>query len=43
MNAFHLMRMVDVWKIVNAASALDLEGCKPESRERKHAIRRKFV
>ena len=34
MNSFHLMRVADDWKIVNAASTIELEGCEPESREK---------
>jgi hypothetical protein len=34
MNSFHLMRTADGWKIVNAASTIELEGCEPESREK---------
>lgn len=34
MNSFHLMRMADGWKIVNAASTIELEGCEPEAKEK---------
>jgi hypothetical protein len=34
-NSFHLMRTADGWKIANAASTIELEGCEPESKERK--------
>jgi hypothetical protein len=34
-NSFHLMRMADGWKIVNAASTIELEGCEPVSKEKK--------
>lgn len=33
-NSFHLMRTADGWKIVNAASTIELEGCEPESKEK---------
>jgi len=32
MNSFHLMRTADGWKIVNATSTIELEGCEPESK-----------
>jgi ketosteroid isomerase-like protein len=31
-NSFHLMRMADGWKIVNAASTIELESCEAESK-----------
>jgi hypothetical protein len=34
MNSFHLIRTADGWKIVNAASTIELEGCEPESKEK---------
>lgn len=35
LNSFHLMRTPEGWKIVNAASTLELDGCEPESKEKK--------
>jgi Domain of unknown function (DUF4440) len=32
MNSFHLMRTQQGWKIVNAASTLEFDGCEPESK-----------
>lgn len=32
-NSFHLMRTAEGWKIVNAASTIELEACEPESKE----------
>ena len=32
MNSFHLMRTQQGWKIVNAASTMELDGCEPESK-----------
>lgn len=32
-NSFHLMRTDAGWKIVNAASTIELDGCEPESKE----------
>jgi putative lumazine-binding protein len=32
LNSFHLMRTEQGWKIVNAASTLEFEGCEPESK-----------
>jgi hypothetical protein len=34
MNSFHLMRTADGWKIVSAASTIELDGCEPEAKER---------
>lgn len=33
-NSFHLMRTEQGWKIVNAASTIEPDGCEPESRVR---------
>lgn len=33
-NSFHLMRTVEGWKIVNAASTIELEACEPEAKEK---------
>jgi len=33
-NSFHLMRTKDGWKIANAASTIELEGCEPEKKEK---------
>jgi hypothetical protein len=33
-NSFHLMRMADGWKIVNAASTIEQANCEPESKEK---------
>ncbi len=35
LNSFHLMRTADGWKIVNAASTIEMEGCEPEAREKR--------
>jgi hypothetical protein len=32
LNSFHLMRTQQGWKIVNAASTLEFDGCEPESK-----------
>jgi Domain of unknown function (DUF4440) len=32
LNSFHLMRTPQGWKIVNAASTIEFDGCEPESR-----------
>ena len=34
LNSFHLMRTPQGWKIVNAASTIELDGCEPESKVR---------
>jgi Domain of unknown function (DUF4440) len=34
MNSFHLMRTADGWKIVSAASTIELDGCEPEAKEK---------
>lgn len=34
MNSFHLMRTADGWKIVNAASTIELDACEPEAKEK---------
>jgi hypothetical protein len=34
LNSFHLMLTQQGWKIVNAASTLELDGCEPESKVR---------
>ena len=34
LNAFHLLRTSDGWKIANGASTIELEGCEPESKEK---------
>jgi Domain of unknown function (DUF4440) len=33
-NSFHLMQTQQGWKIVNAASTLEFNGCEPESKEK---------
>ena len=33
-NSFHLMRTTEGWKIVNAASTIELEACEPEAKEK---------
>jgi hypothetical protein len=33
-NSFHVMRMADGWKIVNAASTIELTNCEPESKDK---------
>lgn len=33
-NSFHLMRMAEGWKIVNAASTIEQTNCEPESKEK---------
>jgi hypothetical protein len=32
LNSFHLMQTPQGWKIVNAASTLEFDGCEPESK-----------
>lgn len=32
LNSFHLMRTEQGWKIVNAASTIETDGCEPESK-----------
>ncbi len=34
-NSFHLMRTADGWKIVNAASTIELDACEPEAKEKR--------
>ena len=34
MNSFHLMRTAEGWKIVNAASTIELDGCESEAKEK---------
>ncbi len=33
-NSFHLMRTPEGWKIVNAASTIELDACEPEAKEK---------
>ena len=33
-NSFHLMRTTEGWKIVNAASTIELDACEPEAKEK---------
>jgi hypothetical protein len=34
MNSFHLIRTAGGWKIVSAASTIELDGCEPEAKEK---------
>ena len=34
-NAFHFMRTVDGWRIVNGASTIETSGCEPESNQKR--------